>query len=91
MAEKHALLTGPIKGPVRLPDGREVDVTPGLIYLDSHEDAAEVAHQIGLHWEQHGHPDDFDIDEATGKRVQRKFDYDASHHRKHGRSAGKKG
>lgn len=91
MAGKHALLTGPIKGPVRLVDGTEVDVSAPVIFLDSPEEAAEVAHAIGQHWQKHGHPDDFDIDEKTGERVQRKFAYDDSHHKKHGRKAGKKG
>jgi hypothetical protein len=91
MAEQHALLTGPIKGPVRLADGSEVDVTPDVLWVDSQEEAAEIAHAIGKHWEKHGHPDDFDIDEKTGDRIQRKFAYDDSHHKKHGRSAGKKG
>lgn len=85
MAETHALLTGPIQGPVRLADGTEVDVTPGVIYLDSAEEAAEVAHAIGQHWAKHGHPEDFDLDPKTGDRVQRKFAYDDSHHRKHGK------
>lgn len=89
MAGEHALLTGPIKGPVRLPDGREVDVTADVVYLDSAQEAAEVAHAIGKHWEKHGHPDDFDIDEKTGDRIQRKFAYDDAHHKAHAR--GKKG
>lgn len=92
MAGEHALLTGDTRrfgNRVTLPDGTEVDTTPAVIYLDSAEDAAEVAHQIGLGHAEHGHPDDVDI--VKGKPVQRKFDYDDSHHRKHGRSAGKKG
>jgi hypothetical protein len=57
MAEKHALITGPIKGVVTLPDGREVDVTEHVVYLDSLEDAQAVAHQIGLRHEEQGHPE----------------------------------
>lgn len=81
MAEKHALLTGPIKGPVRLPDGTEVDVTPAVLEFDSQDEAAEVAHAIGQHWAKHGHPDDFDIED--GERVQRPFVYDDSNHKAH--------
>jgi len=88
MAEKHAILTGPITGLVRLPDGSEVDVTPALVYVDSPEQAAEVAHQIGLAHAKHGHPDDVELD-AKGERVQRAFAYDDSHHKAHAR--GKKG
>jgi hypothetical protein len=76
---------------VRLADGTEVDVTPAVLLLDSEEEAAEIAHAIGQHWAKHGHPDDFDIDESTGERVQRKFVYDDSHHKTHGRKSGKKG
>jgi hypothetical protein len=90
MAETHAVLTGPIKGAVTLPDGTEVDVSDAVIYVESPEVAAEVAHQIGMHWKLRGHPDDIEVDEKTGKPVVRPFDYDESHHKKHGRS-GKKG
>lgn len=89
--EKHVLLTGPISGPVRLADGTEVDVTPAVLEFDSLEQAAEVAHAIGLAHAEVGHPDDVEVDEKTGKRVQRPFVYDDSHHKKHGRRAGKKG
>ena len=91
MAEQHAVLTGPIKGPVQLPDGTQIDVSPQVVYVDSLEQAAEVAHAIGQHWAKHGHPDDFDIDEKTGERIQRKFVYDDAHHKKHGPRAGTKG
>jgi hypothetical protein len=91
-ADGHIVDTGPIKGPVMLPDGTVVDVTPQFVEAESAEQAAEIAHAIGKHWEKHGHPDDFDIDEETGDRIQRKFAYDDSHHRKHGRRrAGRKG
>lgn len=90
-SDKPVVLTGPIKGPVQLADGTQVDVTPIAVEADSEEHAAEIAHAIAKHWEKHGHPDDFDLDEKTGQRVQRKFAYDDSHHKKHGRRAGKKG
>lgn len=91
MTEKHALITGDTRrfgNQVELPDGRSVDTTAHTIWLDSLEDAAEVAHQIGLGHAQHGHPDDMELDEK-GKWVQRPFAYDDSHHRKHGRKGGK--
>lgn len=89
-SDGHVVLTGPIRGSVILGDGSVVDVTPEAIEVDSQEQAAEVAHAIGLHWERVGHPDDFDIDEKTRQRVQRPFVYDDAHHKKHGRRAGKK-
>lgn len=82
---KHVVLTGPIKGAVTLPDGSVVDVTPATIEVDSLEQAAEVAHQIGLHWQANGHPDDVEYDPKSGKNVQRKFAYDDSHHKAHGK------
>lgn len=92
MAEKHLLVTGDTRrfgNRVTLPDGSEVDVSADVIELDSMEQVAEVMHQIGLAHVEHGHPDDVDI--VDGKPVQRKFKYDDAHHKKHGRSAGKKG
>lgn len=52
----HAVLTGPIKGTVTLADGTVVDVKPTLIYVDSPEQAAEVAHLIGERYAAEGHP-----------------------------------
>ena len=89
-SDKPVVLTGPIRGLVQLADGSQVDVTAPAIEAESEEHAAEIAHVIGKHWAKHGHPDDYDIDEKTGERVQRTFVYDDSHHRKHGRRAGKK-
>lgn len=54
----HALITGPIKGAVVLPDGTEVDVTPEVILLDTLEEAQAVAHAIGLAYTENGHPKD---------------------------------
>lgn len=93
MAEKHALYTGNTRrfgNRVQLEDGTEVDVAPDVIWLDSMEEAAEVAHAIGLAHAEHGHPDDVEFDDK-GKPVQRPFVYDDSHYKKHGRRAGKKG
>lgn len=91
-SDGHVVMTGPISGPVQLADGgSRIDVTPVAVEADSPEHAAEIVHAIGQHWAKHGHPDDFDIDEKTGERIQRKFVYDDAHHKKHGRRAGKKG
>lgn len=92
MAGTHALYTGDTRrfgNKVTLPDGREVDTTDAVIYLDTHDDAIEVAHQIGLAHVEHGHPDDVEVDVKTGKPVQRKFAYDDSHYKAHVR--GQKG
>lgn len=90
-SDGHVVLTGPISGPVRLSDGSIVDVTPAAVEAESAEHAAEIAHAIGLAHAEAGHPHDIDIDEKTGKRIQRKFVYDDTHYKKHGRRAGKKG
>lgn len=91
MAGMHALYTGDTRrfGNKVTVDGVEVDVTAPVIFLESAEQAAEVAHQIALGHVEHGHPDDIDM--VDGKPIQRKFVYDDSHHRKHGRKSGKKG
>lgn len=92
MAEKHALLTGPTRrfgNQVQLEDGTVVDTGPEVIYLDTLEQVAEVAHQIGLGHAKHGHPDDVEVDEKSGKLVQRPFEYDDAHHRKHGKKKGR--
>lgn len=52
----HVLYTGPIKGTVTLADGTAVDVKPDVIYLDSHEQALEVAALIGERHATEGHP-----------------------------------
>jgi hypothetical protein len=76
MAGAHALYTGDTRrfgNRVMLPDGTEVDTTPPVIYLDSQEQALEVAEQIRLGHVKHGHPDDIEYDEKAGETVQRKF------------------
>jgi hypothetical protein len=52
----HAVLTGPIRGTVTLVDGTVVDVKPDVVYVDSSEQAGEVAHRIALRYEDEGHP-----------------------------------
>ena len=54
----HAVVTGPIVGTVMLPDGRIVDVTPQVVYVESQATAVAVAHAIGEHTATHGHPTD---------------------------------
>ncbi len=52
----HAVLTGPIRGAVTLDDGREVDVTPAVIYVESPAVAEQVADAIGDRYALEGHP-----------------------------------
>jgi len=73
----HAVLTGPITGLVTLEDGTVLDASPAVIYVDSEEQALDAADKIGKHYEANGHPDDIEVDEKTGKLVQRDFVYDA--------------
>lgn len=53
---QHAVLTGPIRGSVTLADGTEVDVQPDVVYLDTLDQAHEVAHLIGERYAAEGHP-----------------------------------
>lgn len=71
----HVVLTGPIQGTVTLEDGTVVDVSPVAVEVGSPEEAAEVAHQIGLRYAAEGHPDDVERDPETGEMVQREFVY----------------
>lgn len=71
----HLLMTGPITGTVTLPDGRIVDVSPPFLEVADQDEADEIAHQIGLHWQANGHPDDVEPDPETGQMVQREFVY----------------
>lgn len=84
---KPVVMTGPIRGSVQLADGTEVDVNPIAVEANSAEHAAAIDRAIGEAWEALGHPDDVEIDQKTGKRVQRPFKYVDNH----GRRAGKKG
>lgn len=52
----HAVITGPIRGSVFLADGTEVDVRPDVVFVDTPEAAAEVAHLIGERHAADGHP-----------------------------------
>lgn len=52
----HAVLTGPIRGTVTLADGTVVDVRELVVYVDTPEQAAEVAHLIGERYAAEGHP-----------------------------------
>lgn len=56
-SDKHVVLTGPIMGAVELADGTVVDVSAPAIEVDSDAQAAEVAHLIGLRYEDEGHPE----------------------------------
>lgn len=55
-ASKPVLLTGPVSRPIQLADGTVIDVSDPFIELASAEQAGEVSHRIGLHYEDEGHP-----------------------------------
>ena len=56
MAEKHALVTGPINGRIPHGDGF-IDVTPDVVFLDSAEEVAAVAESIEVELATRGeHP-----------------------------------
>lgn len=77
MAENtHAVLTGPITGLITLDDGTVMDVSPSVIYAATQDQAADAADKISKFYESNGHPDDIEVDEESGKLVQRKFVYD---------------
>lgn len=65
-----------VQGPFTLEDGTVYDATPDTVAVDGPEHAEELAHLVGLHFEQHGHPDDVEFDEETGHMAQRPFKYD---------------
>lgn len=56
MANDHELHTGPIDAKLTCADGTVVDVTPLVIYLESHERALEVCELISQYYVTHGHP-----------------------------------
>lgn len=53
-----AVVTGPITGLVRIPDGRQFDVTPGVVEVDDADTALALAEEIGREYADHGHPTD---------------------------------
>jgi hypothetical protein len=57
----HAVMTGPITGTVTLSDGTVVDVAADFAYVDTPEQAAEVADLIGRRYATEGHPKDPDF------------------------------
>ena len=77
---EHVVLTGPITGTVTLEDGTRVDVSAPVVVVESQERAAEVAHAIGLHWQQpeNVHPQQIDI--TDDGPVINEFVYDDSHY-----------
>ena len=56
-AGTHVILTGPITGTVTLADGTVVDVTDPVIEAPP-ERHGEIAHLIGLRYQNEGHPND---------------------------------
>lgn len=58
MSDKHVVLTGPIRGSVTLPDGREISVSAPVVEVDDLATAEAVAAAIGERYAAEGHPDD---------------------------------
>jgi hypothetical protein len=56
-SDGHVVVTGPVYGKMTTSDGTEYDVSEQVIEVNSLEHAGELAHQIGVHHEEHGHPD----------------------------------
>lgn len=54
-SDGHVLLTGPAVGQMAVSDGTVYDVTPDAIEVDP-DHAGELAHLIGVHLEDVGHP-----------------------------------
>lgn len=75
MAGTHAVLVGPSRGNVTLQDGTLVDVNPDVVYLDTPEQTAEVAHLVSLRFEAHGHPDHTPAEPFTYDRPAEMADY----------------
>lgn len=55
-SDGHVVLTGPIATNITLSDGTVVDCRAAVVEVPSPEHAAELAHLIGLHYEENGHP-----------------------------------
>lgn len=51
------LITGPVFGTFTTSDGTDYDVSEQVIEVQSEEHAGELAHLIGVHHENNGHPD----------------------------------
>lgn len=51
------VVTGPIKGTVTTRDGVTYDVTEPVVAVRDLDHAHEVAHLIGVRYEDEGHPD----------------------------------
>ena len=58
MTTDFVVLTGPIRGSVTLPDGREVNVSAPVVEADDLATAEAVAAAIGERYAAEGHPDD---------------------------------
>lgn len=71
----HLVMTGPIRGTVTCADGTIVDVTGPGLEATTPAQAAEIAHLIGLRYATEGHPDDVELDPATGRMVSVPFEY----------------
>jgi len=82
-SDGHIVKTGPIRGFVTLEDGTVYDINDEWIEVASPDHGAEVAHLIALRHVEDGHPHDVELDEETGRMVQRPFVYDDTHWKAH--------
>ena len=78
---QHAVMTGPIRGSVTLADGTVVDCRPDVVYVDTLEQAQELAGLIGDHYADRGHPlhDDGDAFVHDRKQSEKSFAAHAKH------------
>jgi hypothetical protein len=54
--DKPVVMTGPVRGPVKLVDGTVYDVSDDYIEVASVAHAGELSHHIGIRHEVEGHP-----------------------------------
>ncbi len=59
--DDHVVLVGPISGPVTLDDGEVVDVSPVAVLARDGKHADRIAHAVGQHYADNGHPSDPDF------------------------------
>ena len=58
---EHVVLVGPITGSVQLADGSVVDVSAPAVVARDEDHAAAIAHAVGQHYADNGHPTDADF------------------------------
>jgi hypothetical protein len=65
---EHVVLVGPIQGSVTLDDGEIVNVTPVAVVARDEEHAEAIAHAVGQHYADNGHPTDPEFTYNAPKR-----------------------